>query len=127
MASHEELQGAEKDLNNVLMIKEYIVRFRGLRDVLEAADCTSQLLKSIVQKCSPDLMAPITALIEETIEQQATYSKAPIDIRNNRMWAVKVCGFPVQAHPPVRLAHDFLGPGQKCVGRSSPTISRSHQ
>ncbi|KAL2021370.1 hypothetical protein VTK56DRAFT_7235 [Thermocarpiscus australiensis] len=89
MPSHEELHGAEKDLNQVLMIKAYLGGIQALRETLEAANCTSQLCRWALEKCGHENTAPICDLIGETIEQDATYSKAPIDIRNNRLWAVK--------------------------------------
>jgi DNA mismatch repair protein MSH4 len=90
MASHEELKDAEKDLNQVLMIKAYLGGIRAVQETLEVADCTSKLCKWVLDKCRPEHTAPIFGLIEEAIEQDAIYSKAPIDVRNNRLWAVKV-------------------------------------
>ncbi|GAB1310683.1 MutS protein msh4 [Madurella fahalii] len=89
MPSHEELQAAEKDLNHILMIKAFLGGVQILREVLEVADCASQSCKWVLEQCGPENTANISALIAETIEQDAIYSKAPIDIRNNRMWAVK--------------------------------------
>lgn len=91
MASHEELQHAEKDLNHILMIKAYLGGIEAIRETLEVADCTSQLCKQVLQKCGAGNTAPVIALLENAIEQDAVYSKAPIDIKNNRLWAVKVC------------------------------------
>lgn len=90
MASHEELKDAEKDLNHVLMIKAYLGGVRAVHETLEVSDCTSELCKWVMEKCRREHTAPILALIEETIEQDAIYSKAPIDVRNNRLWAVRV-------------------------------------
>ncbi|KAH6854069.1 muts domain V-domain-containing protein [Chaetomium sp. MPI-CAGE-AT-0009] len=89
MPSHEELQGAEKDLNHLLMVKAYLGGVQSVQETLEAAGCTSKLCNWVLQKCRQENTAPIASFIEESIEQDAIYSKAPIDIRNNRMWAVK--------------------------------------
>jgi DNA mismatch repair protein MSH4 len=90
MANHEELKDAEKDLNQVLMIKAYLGGIRVVQETLEVTDCTSKLCKWVLERCRPEHTAPVFGLIEEAIEQDAIYSKAPIDVRNNRLWAVKV-------------------------------------
>lgn len=92
MPSHEELYAAEKDLNYILMIKAFLGGVRVLREALEVAGCTSQLCKWVLEQCGPENTASANDIIGEAIEHGATYSKAPIDIRNNRMWAVKVSG-----------------------------------
>lgn len=91
MPSHEELQRAEKDLNHILMVKAYLGGVQSIQETLEAAGCTSKLCNWVLEKCRRENTAPIARFIEQAIEQDAIYSKAPIDIRNNRMWAVKVC------------------------------------
>jgi DNA mismatch repair protein MSH4 len=90
MPSHEELQGAEKDLNHILMVKAYLGGIQSVRETLEAAGCTSKLCNWVLERCRRENTAPLVRFIEDAIEQDAIYSKAPIDIRNNRMWAVKV-------------------------------------
>ncbi|AEO53737.1 hypothetical protein MYCTH_2114650 [Thermothelomyces thermophilus ATCC 42464] len=89
MPSHDELLGAEKDVNRILMIKAYLTGVQAIRETLEAAGCTSQLCKWVLERCQPENTAPIDRLISEGIEPGAVYSKAPIDIRNNRMWAFR--------------------------------------
>ncbi|KAL2257472.1 hypothetical protein VTK26DRAFT_130 [Humicola hyalothermophila] len=89
MPSHEELQGAERDLNHILIIKAYLEGIQGLQQTLEAAACTSALCKWALERFKPDNTAPIIALLNSAIEEDAIYSKAPIDIRNNRLWAIK--------------------------------------
>ncbi|KAK4239418.1 hypothetical protein C8A03DRAFT_42962 [Achaetomium macrosporum] len=89
MSSHEELQRAEKDLNHILMIKAYLGGVNAIRQTLEVSNCTSDLCKWVLEKCALENTAPIAELIERTVEEGATYSKAPIDVRNNRLWALK--------------------------------------
>lgn len=90
MPSHEELQGAEKDLNHILMIKAYLGGVQAIRETLEVTNCTSQLFKWVLEKCGQENTASAIGLIEEAIQQDAVFSKAPIDTRNNRLWAIKV-------------------------------------
>ncbi|KAK3309797.1 muts domain V-domain-containing protein [Chaetomium strumarium] len=89
MSSHEDLQRAEKDLNHVLMIKAYLGGVNAIRQTLEASNCTSDLCKWVLEKCAPENTSAINELIESAVEEGATYSKAPIDVRNNRLWALK--------------------------------------
>lgn len=90
LPSHEELLKAEKDLNGLLMLKQYLAGIRDLHNALESADCRSNLLVWIRQKLSPEHLGPVIRLVEENLEEDATFSKSPIDIRNNRLWAIKV-------------------------------------
>lgn len=88
--SHEELRGAEKDLNQILMIKAYLGGLQAVQETLEVAACTSELCQWVLEKLQPSNTGSLSNLITEAIEQDAVYSKAPIDIRNNRLWAIKV-------------------------------------
>ncbi len=95
MASHEELRGAEQDLNQLLMIKAYLGGVQAVLETLEAANCRSKLFQWVLETCRPQKTAPVAHLLAEAIEPDAIYSKAPIDVRNNRLWALKVCAYPV--------------------------------
>ncbi|KAJ4297380.1 MutS protein msh4 [Collariella sp. IMI 366227] len=49
-----------------------------------------KLLHIDVERSIPwENTAPVGQVIEEAIEQDAIYSKVPIDIKNNRLWAIK--------------------------------------
>ncbi|KAK4129092.1 hypothetical protein N657DRAFT_686488 [Parathielavia appendiculata] len=89
MPSHGELQGAEKDLSHILMLKAYLRGVQAIQETLEAGSCTSELCKWVLEKCGRENTAPMVGVIDEGIESDAIYSKAPIDIRNNRLWAIK--------------------------------------
>jgi hypothetical protein len=126
MPSHEELQGAERDLNHVLMIKAYLGGIQAIRETLEAADCTSQLLRWVLEKCGHGSTAPIVGLIQEAIEQDAVFSKAPIDTRNNRLWAIKVSV--LSKIIPCSHADDtHLVRAQQRSGGVSPDVSGPHE
>ncbi|KAK4167146.1 hypothetical protein QBC43DRAFT_256213 [Cladorrhinum sp. PSN259] len=89
MASHEVLQGAEKDLNRILMIKAYAQGVQALHETLEAVGCSSYLCGRATRKSGPRYTMPILNLINKYIQDDAVFSKRPVDIRNNRLWAVK--------------------------------------
>ena len=44
----------------------------------------------IMQLCSPDEYSDVQNLIDETINEDITYQKQPLDLRNQRTYAVKV-------------------------------------
>ena len=127
MPSHEELQGAERDLNHVLMIKAYLGGIQAIRETLEAADCTSQLLRWVLEKCGQGSTAPIVGLIQGAIEQDAVFSKAPIDTRNNRLWAIKVSAS--SEIMPFSYADDSnrLVRAQQRSGGISPDVPGPHE
>ncbi|CCC07907.1 putative MSH4 protein [Sordaria macrospora k-hell] len=89
LPTHAELTKAEQELNNMLMLKAYIRGIDALHDIFVAAECRSHLLRWTKDKFAPEHTEPIQGALEETIEQDARYSKRPIDVRNNRIWAVK--------------------------------------
>jgi hypothetical protein len=126
MPSHEELQGAERDLNHVLMIKAYLGGIQAVRETLEAADCTSQLLRWVLEKCGQGSTAPIVGLIQEAIEQDAVFSKAPIDTRNNRLWAIKV-SILSEIMPFSYADETHLVRAQQCSGGVSPDVPGPHK
>lgn len=95
MADHEELRGAEQNLNQLLMIKAYLGGVQAVQETLEAANCRSKLCQWVLETCGPEKMVPVAHLLAEAIEPDAIYSKAPIDVRNNRLWALRVSTLPV--------------------------------
>jgi DNA mismatch repair protein MSH4 len=104
MSSHEDLQRAEKDVNHILMIKAYLGGVKAIRQTLEASNCTSDLFKWVLEKCASESISDVDELIADTVEEGATYSKSPIDIRNNRLWTIRVSVGQTLSH----LASHFL-------------------
>ena len=88
-ATDGELQGAEKNLSQILMLKSWLQGVQALHNVLKAAGCTSRLCCRAMRKSSPRYTEPVLEAIGQVIEQDAIYSKRPIDLRNNRLWAIK--------------------------------------
>ena len=44
----------------------------------------------MLQFCSPDNYSDVQALIDETINEDITYQSQPLDLRNQRTYAVRV-------------------------------------
>jgi DNA mismatch repair protein MSH4 len=90
LPSHEDLNTSETEMNKILMLKQYLSGIQEIHDVLTSAECRSSLCDWVRQSCSPESLSTMRAIIDDKIEQDAVYSKSPIDTRNNRIWAVKV-------------------------------------
>ncbi|KAK3382701.1 muts domain V-domain-containing protein, partial [Lasiosphaeria ovina] len=86
---HAELYEAERELNNILMLRRYIAGVQNLHRTVGSAHCASSIIDSILEKFSLGTLGPVVQVLIDSIEEDATYSNAPIDIRNNRLWAVK--------------------------------------
>ncbi|KAK3395374.1 muts domain V-domain-containing protein [Sordaria brevicollis] len=89
LSPHLLLSRAEQDVNNILMLKAYLLGVAKLHDVIDAAGCSSSLLRCISDRFSQEYLQPIQAAVEEMLADDASYSTKPIDLRNNRIWAVK--------------------------------------
>ena len=48
------------------------------------------LIMLILQFCSPNNYSDVQALIDETINEDITYQSQPLDLRNQRTYAVRV-------------------------------------
>lgn len=72
------------------MLKQYLLGIRAIQDALASAECRSRLCSWVRSECSNESIGLINDLIEGHVEKDAVYSKAPIDVRNNRLWAIKV-------------------------------------
>lgn len=82
------LQDSEQAINNVLMLKTFLEKVTGIFKALEPA--TGSLLLKVRDLCSSDIINPPLALIMATIEPNVTYVKSPLELRNQRTFAVKV-------------------------------------
>ena len=97
------IQYSEQSINNVIALKQYV---RSIPPIYEAlGTARSELLMEIfnvrnslllfmimlmLQFCSPDHYSDVQASIDETINEDITYQSQPLDLRNQRTYAVKV-------------------------------------
>lgn len=86
------IRESEQAINNILMIKSFLKLVSNLYEALQPAE--SALLLKIRSLCSPEVLNPPLALILETIQEDVTYVKNPLDLRNQRTFAVKVSSLP---------------------------------
>ncbi|KAI1128429.1 muts domain V [Nemania abortiva] len=71
----------------VLRVKAFVIAVPQLREALAAA--RTDLLKRVYELCREEVTRPVIDIIAETINDDVTAMKAPIDMRNQRTYAVK--------------------------------------
>ncbi|KAK7397738.1 MutS protein msh4 [Neonectria punicea] len=82
-----DVQQVEEQINQVLMVKGFLEAIPELYAALEPA--TSALLVKIRDLCRPEIRRRTLDTIRKTIEADVTYMKSPLDMRNQRTFAVK--------------------------------------
>ncbi|KAL8802097.1 MAG: hypothetical protein Q9182_004041 [Xanthomendoza sp. 2 TL-2023] len=81
------IQYWEQSINNVIALKQYV---KSIPAVFEAlATVKSELLLNISELCAPERIADMQTLIDGTINEDITYQSQPLDLRNQRTYAVK--------------------------------------
>lgn len=78
----------EEALNSVLKVKKFLLSVEALVEAL--APARSQLLGKARHLCRQELIAPILAPIVETVNENATFSNTALQMRNQRIYCVKV-------------------------------------
>ncbi|KAK2774629.1 MutS protein msh4 [Onygenales sp. PD_12] len=78
---------AEQSINNVIMLKTYVSAIKPIYEALSGAQ--SNLLLAIRNLCAPQEYETIVDLIDSTINADVTYQSRPLDLRNQRTYAIK--------------------------------------
>ncbi|KAJ4380241.1 MutS protein msh4 [Didymella sp. IMI 355093] len=81
------LQTTEQAINQVIMLKQFVISVNPVFEALAGA--RSSMLNNIRELCAPENISPIHNLIDEVINEDATYAKQPLELRNQRTYAVK--------------------------------------
>ena len=87
MPKSTDVQQVEEQINQVLMVKSFLEAIPELYAALRPA--ASALLVKICDLCRPEITGRILQTIRRTIEADVTYMKSPLDMRNQRTFAVK--------------------------------------
>lgn len=77
----------EEQIGQVLMLKNFLEAVPELFVAL--APVQSALLVKVRELCCPGVTGPILANIQRVIEADVRYMKSPLDLRNQRTFAVK--------------------------------------
>ncbi|KZM21121.1 ATP binding [Ascochyta rabiei] len=81
------LQTTEQAINQVIMLKQFVSSVKPIFEALTGA--RSSMLNNIRELCAPENILPIQELIDEVINEDTTYAKQPLELRNQRTYAVK--------------------------------------
>lgn len=87
VTSAPDIQQVEEQINQVLMVKSFLEAIPELYNALKPAK--SALLVKARDLCRPEISGRILRMIRQTIEADVTYMKTPLDLRNQRTFAVK--------------------------------------
>ncbi|KAH8770262.1 DNA mismatch repair protein-like protein MutS [Hyaloscypha finlandica] len=82
-----DIRYSEQSINNVMMLKSFVQSVGPLFEALAGA--RSEMLVKIRENCRPEIINPTMKLIKEVINEDVTYQKTPLDLRNQRTYAVK--------------------------------------
>lgn len=91
MPTQPDIRYSEQLINHVLMLKSFVEAVPPLFEAL--IDAKSELLSMIRENCRHSYIYPTLQLIKEVINEDVTYQKTPLDLRNQRTYAVKVYDF----------------------------------
>ena len=83
-----DIQLTEQSINEILLLKAFVQSVKPLFEALSGA--RAELLLEIRQNCRPEAIDPTIHLIATVINDDVTYAKKPLDLRNQRTYAVKV-------------------------------------
>lgn len=81
------LEASEQAINDVLMIKNFVLSVPAVFESLAAARC--DLLEKIRSHCRPEITSTILKHIAEVINEDVTWVSKALDLRNQRVYAVR--------------------------------------
>jgi DNA mismatch repair protein MSH4 len=81
------LKDTEQAVNNVIMLKKFVMLIRPVFEALTGARST--MLQEIRDLCSTENIDPVHDLINEALNEDTTYASQPLDLRNQHTYAVR--------------------------------------
>ncbi|KAF2649594.1 hypothetical protein K491DRAFT_668687 [Lophiostoma macrostomum CBS 122681] len=81
------IQTTEQSINQVIMLKQFVGSVKPIYEALTGA--RSSMLNNIRELCSPENVDPVQDLIDSVINEDTTFAKQPLELRNQRTYAVK--------------------------------------
>ncbi|KAE8448296.1 hypothetical protein EG329_009540 [Mollisiaceae sp. DMI_Dod_QoI] len=82
-----DIRHSEQSINNILMLKSFVQSILPIYEALVGAH--SDLVVIIRENCRPENIKPTLDFIQEVINEDVTYQQKPLDLRNQRTYAVK--------------------------------------
>ncbi|KAF2854803.1 DNA mismatch repair protein-like protein MutS [Plenodomus tracheiphilus IPT5] len=81
------LHTTEQAINHVIMLKQFVGTVNPVYEALTGT--ASTMLNNIRELCAPENIAPIHELIDRVINTDTTYATQPLEMRNQRVYAVR--------------------------------------
>jgi DNA mismatch repair protein MSH4 len=81
------LKDTEQNVNNVISLKQTVALVKPVFEALTGARST--MLQEIRNLCSAENVDPVQDLISEALNEDTTFAKQPLDLRNQRTYAVR--------------------------------------
>ncbi|KAF2134159.1 hypothetical protein P153DRAFT_281114 [Dothidotthia symphoricarpi CBS 119687] len=81
------LQTTESAINQVIMLKQFVTSVNPIFEALTGA--ASSMLNNIRELCAPENIVPVQELIDGVINEDTTYARQPLELRNQRTYAIK--------------------------------------
>ncbi|KMU91108.1 DNA mismatch repair protein mutS [Coccidioides immitis H538.4] len=78
---------AEQSINNMIMLRTYVSSIKPIYESLTGSK--SDLLVAIRNLCDPSQYEVIESLLDSTLNADVSYQSRPLDLRNQRTYAVK--------------------------------------
>jgi len=80
-------QDTEQAINNVIMLKHFVGLIKPVFEALPGARST--VLRDIQDLCRSENIEPVQQLIDAVINEDTAYASKPLDLRNQRTYAIK--------------------------------------
>jgi DNA mismatch repair protein MSH4 len=81
------LQTTEQAINQIIMLKHFVGSIKPIYEALTGTG--SSMLNNIRELCAPENVIPIQELIARVINEDTTFARQPLELRNQRVYAVK--------------------------------------
>ncbi|KAJ9645092.1 MutS protein msh4 [Coniosporium tulheliwenetii] len=81
------VQHTEQSINQVIMLKQFVNSVKPIYEALTGA--RSAMLTNIRELCASENVEPVQELIDGVINEDTTFASQPLDLRNQRTYAVK--------------------------------------
>ncbi|KAK2746860.1 MutS protein msh4 [Myotisia sp. PD_48] len=84
------LSNAEQSINHVILLKTYVSSIKNIYEALTSAKSSLLLaIRSASDLCSPSQYENVEQMICNAMNDDLAYSSRPLDMRNNRTYAIK--------------------------------------
>ncbi|RYC60541.1 hypothetical protein CHU98_g5673 [Xylaria longipes] len=120
LTSQSSISASEMAIDLVLGVKAFVIAVPQLREAL--APARTDLLKRVYEICRPQVTQPVMDIIAETINDDVTAMKAPIDMRNQRTYAVKA-----SVHGLLDIARQTYKEATEDVYQHVDELSKEHE